>query len=315
MFNTRSIAEGSLITAISVILFWLSYWFFPLIFFCSLPFIFLSYRHNIKISFLSLLISFILASLMMNPFSTFALFLPSGFFGIFIGYGIKAKWNIYKLLFVGFVILLFFQVLDILISMIFFKIPFEKALGLDVYKESWQKSSELLSKYFKDKESQEIINLQGSFVKNINLFIPTLLIISAFTQVIINYLIAERVLRRFQVDIPKLPNIEYLRIPKKLLFILFLIYIISGLAYSFLKTLSWLQYLGINISLLIQALVLVNGYIFLWIFLKKYIEGKWLRWLLLILIILNPIFGSIIFIVGLIDIFYPLREKILMKRE
>jgi uncharacterized protein YybS (DUF2232 family) len=315
MFNTRSIAEGSLISAISIILFWLSYWFFPLIFFCSLPFIFLSYRHNIKISFLSLLISFILASLMMNPFSTFALFLPSGFFGIFIGYAIKAKWNIYKLLFVGFVILLFFQVLDILISMIFFKIPFEKALGLDVYKESWQKSSELLSKYFKDKESQEIINLQGSFVKNINLFIPTLLIISAFTQVIINYLIAERVLRRFQVDIPKLPNIEYLRVPKKLLFILFLIYIISGLTYSFLKTLSWLQYLGINISLLIQALVLVNGYIFLWIFLKKYIEVKWLRWLLLILIILNPIFGSIIFIVGLIDVFYPLREKILMKRE
>jgi len=68
MFNTRSVAEGSLITAISIILFWLSYWFFPLIFFCSLPFIFLSYRHNIKISFLSLLISFILASLMMNPF-------------------------------------------------------------------------------------------------------------------------------------------------------------------------------------------------------------------------------------------------------
>ncbi len=315
MFNTRSVAEGSLITAISIILFWLSYWFFPLIFFCSLPFIFLSYRHNIKISFLSLLISFILASLMMNPFSTFALFLPSGFLGIFIGYGIKAKWNIYKLLFIGFVIILFFQVLNIMISMIFFKIPFEKALGLDVYKESWQKSSELLSKYFKDKESQEIINLQGSFVKNINLFIPTLLIISAFTQVIINYLIAERVLRRFQVDIPKLPNIESLRVSKKLLFILFLIYIITGITYSFLKTLPWIQYLGINISLLIQALVLVNGYIILWIFLKNYIMVKWLRWLLLIFIILNPIFGSIIFIGGLIDIFYPLRDKILMKRE
>uniref|UniRef100_A0A7C3MP96 DUF2232 domain-containing protein n=1 Tax=Dictyoglomus thermophilum TaxID=14 RepID=A0A7C3MP96_DICTH len=315
MFNTRSVAEGSLITAISIILFWLSYWFFPLIFFCSLPFIFLSYRHNIKISFLSLLISFILASLMMNPFSTFALFLPSGFLGIFIGYGIKAKWNIYKLLFIGFVIILFFQVLNIMISMIFFKIPFEKALGLDVYKESWQKSSELLSKYFKDKESQEIINLQGSLVKNINLFIPTLLIISAFTQVIINYLIAERVLRRFQVDIPKLPNIESLRVSKKLLFILFLIYIITGITYSFLKTLPWIQYLGINISLLIQALVLVNGYIILWIFLKNYIMVKWLRWLLLIFIILNPIFGSIIFIGGLIDIFYPLRDKILMKRE
>jgi len=219
------------------------------------------------------------------------------------------------LLFIGFVIILFFQVLNIMISMIFFKIPFEKALGLDVYKESWQKSSELLSKYFKDKESQEIINLQGSLVKNINLFIPTLLIISAFTQVIINYLIAERVLRRFQVDIPKLPNIESLRVSKKLLFILFLIYIITGITYSFLKTLPWIQYLGINISLLIQALVLVNGYIILWIFLKNYIMVKWLRWLLLIFIILNPIFGSIIFIGGLIDIFYPLRDKILMKRE
>ncbi|MGC8931134.1 MAG: DUF2232 domain-containing protein [Dictyoglomus sp.] len=305
--SLQGLVEGSLITAINIVLAWFSYWFFPMIYFIPLPSLILTYRHGLRISILSLIISIILLSLMLSPFSAIFLMLPSGILGLYLGYGLQKKFNL-KLLIVGsFTLLLFFEILSIYLSMILFKMPFEKVIGIDAMKEGWRKSLEIFRNYLGE-SNNEYIDMQNKFMENLHIFVPYFLIISTLFQVFLNYIIVERVLKRFKIEAPSLPNLEGFRISKKLLFSVLALYIL----FIFVNIPSKNIILS-NLYLFLQTIILFNGYIFAWILLKHYISRKSLRILLFILFILNPIFGSIIFIVGFVDIFFPLREKLILK--
>ncbi|MGB9811505.1 MAG: DUF2232 domain-containing protein [Dictyoglomus turgidum] len=305
--SLQGLVEGSLITAINIVLAWFSYWFFPMIYFIPLPSLILTYRHGLRISILSLIISIILLSLMLSPFSAIFLMLPSGILGLYLGYGLQKKFNLRLLIVGSFTLLLFFEILSIYLSMILFKMPFEKVIGIDAMKEGWRKSLEIFRNYLGE-SNNEYIDMQNKFMENLHIFVPYFLIISTLFQVFLNYIIVERVLKRFKIEAPSLPNLEGFRISKKLLFSVLALYIL----FIFVNIPSKNIILS-NLYLFLQTIILFNGYIFAWILLKHYISRKSLRILLFILFILNPIFRSIIFIVGFVDIFFPLREKLILK--
>ncbi|MGC9002641.1 MAG: DUF2232 domain-containing protein [Dictyoglomus sp.] len=305
--SLQGLVEGSLITAINIVLAWFSYWFFPMIYFIPLPSLILTYRHGLRISILSLIISIILLSLMLSPFSAIFLMLPSGILGLYLGYGLQKKFNLRLLIVGSFTLLLFFEILSIYLSMILFKMPFEKVIGIDAMKEGWRKSLEIFRNYLGE-SNNEYIDMQNKFMENLHIFVPYFLIISTLFQVFLNYIIVERVLKRFKIEAPSLPNLEGFRISKKLLFSVLALYIL----FIFVNIPSKNIILS-NLYLFLQTIILFNGYILAWILLKHYISRKSLRILLFILFILNPIFGSIIFIVGFVDIFFPLREKLILK--
>jgi len=233
--------------------------------------------------------------------------LPSGILGLYLGYGLQKKFNLRLLIVGSFTLLLFFEILSIYLSMILFKMPFEKVIGIDAMKEGWRKSLEIFRNYLGE-SNNEYIDMQNKFMENLHIFVPYFLIISTLFQVFLNYIIVERVLKRFKIEAPSLPNLEGFRISKKLLFSVLALYIL----FIFVNIPSKNIILS-NLYLFLQTIILFNGYIFAWILLKHYISRKSLRILLFILFILNPIFGSIIFIVGFVDIFFPLREKLILK--
>ncbi len=303
----QGLVEGSLITAINIVLAWLSYWFFPVIYFIPLPFLILTYRNGLRISILSLIISIILLSLMLTPFRAIFLTLPSGILGLYLGYGLQKKFNLKLLIAGSFILLLFFEILSIYLSMILFKIPFEKVIGIDAMKEGWRKSLEIFKNYLGE-SNNEYIDMQNKFMENLHVFVPYFLIISTLFQVFLNYIIVEKVLKRFKIEAPPLPNLESFKIPKRLLFSIFIFYV-----FSVFVNIPFRNLILSNLYLFLQTLILFNGYIFVWILLKHYISLRSLRILLFILFILNPVFGSIIFIVGFVDIFFPLREKLILK--
>lgn len=174
-------------------------------------------------------------------------------------------------------------------------------------REGWRKSLEIFRNYLGE-SNNEYIDMQNKFMENLHIFVPYFLIISTLFQVFLNYIIVERVLKRFKIEAPPLPTLESFRISKKLLFSVLVLYIL----FIFVNIPSKDIILS-NLYLFLQTLILFNGYIFTWILLKHYIPRRSLRILLFILFILNPIFGSIIFIVGFVDIFFPLREKLILK--
>ncbi|ACI18433.1 DUF2232 domain-containing protein [Dictyoglomus thermophilum] len=303
----QGLVEGSLITAINVVLAWLSYWFFPITYFIPLPSLILTYRNGLRISFLSLIISIIILSLVLSPFSAVFLILPSGLLGLYLGYGLSKRFNLKLLLAGSFILLLALQLLGIYLSMVLFKMPFEKIIGIDAMREGWKKSLEIFKNYLGNTQN-EYIEMQNKFMENLHLFVPSFLIMSALFQVFLNYVIIEKVLKRFRIEAPSLPKLENLRVPKKLVFIIFILYILFAFINIPLR-----DVILSNLSLCLQFFILINGYILAWILLRYFIKNIVLRILLFIIFVLNPIFGSIIFITGFIDIFFPLREKIIPK--
>ncbi len=298
--NTQAIVEGSLGAGISVIIFWLSYLFFPFIFLCSLPFLFLSYKWGFKISFISLIVSLTISSFILPPLNACFLYFPSGILGIVLGIGIKKEISLGKLFLLGGSIGLILEILTVLGGMLLFNISFEKVLGIDIMRESLKNSF----KYLTENHDQ--------FIKFINIIIPSLLILSAFFQVVINYWIAQKILIRFKLNIKPLPSLDTLRVPKKIWNILFIVLVFSII-------LSYFSSFGINIFnngvFLLQFLLLIEGFFVIWGFLKKYIYSKIIRIFMVFIFLFNPILIFLLFIIGIIDIFYPIREKFLLREK
>ncbi|MGB9857202.1 MAG: DUF2232 domain-containing protein [Dictyoglomaceae bacterium] len=302
MINKRAqaIVEGSLLSGIAVILWWLSYYIFPFIFLCSLPFIFLSYKWDWKISSLSLIVTLMVVSLFINPLNTFFLYLPSGVLGIVLGWGIKKDLSLGKLFFLSSSANLFLELLTIAGSIILFKLPLERVLGIDILKEGLKNSFNI----------EYLEGIQKQILSSINLIIPSLLILSSFSQVILNYWIAYKIFKRFKWNLKALPSIDTLRIPRKLWNILFITLILS-------LVLSYFTSLGINIFnnviFLLQFLLVLEGFFVIWSYLQKNISSNFLKILIILFFLFNPFLTFFVFILGVIDIFYPIREKFLMR--
>ncbi|MCS7201619.1 MAG: YybS family protein [Dictyoglomus sp.] len=310
--KTQAIVEGSLLVGIAVIIFWLSYFIFPFFFLCSLPFLFLSYRWGLRISFISLIISLIISILFLTPLNVFFLFFPSGVLGIILGFGIRNNLSLGRLFFLGGSINLILEILTILGGMFLLNIPFEKALGIDIMKDSWRNSLSFLKSFLDENSIKDLSENYNQIFNFLNIVIPSILIISSFFQVIFNYWIAQKILQRFKVNIRPIPSLETLKIPIKLLNILLIMLLISFFISYFLP-------LGVNIFnnfvFLLQFLLITEGFFVLWSFLKNFIYSKIIRILIIFLFIFNPLLTFLLFIVGTIDIFYPIREKFLMREK
>lgn len=310
--KTHAIVEGSLLAGIAVIIFWLSYFIFPFIFLCSLPFLFLSYKWGIKISLISLIVSLIISSFFLTPLNAFFLYFPSGILGIVLGVGIKQNLNFGKLFFLGGSVNLILEILTILGGMLLFKIPFEKVLGIDVMKEGWKNSLNFIKSFSDEKSLRNLIENEDQIFNFLKIIIPSLLILSSFFQVIINYWIAQKIFTRFKLNIKPLPSFDTLKIPKNLLNILFIILIFSII-------LSYYSSLGIDIFnngvFLLQFLLIIEGFFVLWSFMKKYIYSKIAKILIIFLFLFNPLLTFLLFVIGVVDIFYPIREKFLSREK
>lgn len=313
--KTQALVEGSLLAGIAIIISWLAYYIFPFVFLCSLPFIFLSYKWNWKISLLSLLVTLIILSLFINPLNTFFIYFPSGVLGIVLGWGIRKELSLGKLVFLSSIANLFLELLTLTGTIIIFKLPLEKALGVDILKESWKNSLNFIQSFSKNLDPSSIKYLeetQKQIFNSINIIIPSLLILASFFQVILNYWIAQKIFKRFKWNFKPLPSLDTLRISRKLWNILFL-----ALIFSFI--LSFSNPLGINmfnnIIFLLQFLLILEGFFVIWSYLKRYISSNPLRFLIILFFLFNPFLTFFVFILGIIDMFYPIREKFLLKER
>ncbi|PMQ02516.1 MAG: hypothetical protein CBR30_02445 [Dictyoglomus sp. NZ13-RE01] len=306
----QALVEGSLFAGITVVITWLSYYIFPLVFLSSVPLVFLSYRWNLKISFLSFIVSILILSLILSPVNSFLFFAPSGILGIVLGWSIKKKYPLSKIIFLSSLICFFTELFNIFISMVFFKLPFDKALGLDLMRESIDNSFNLLKSFNLDQNYlKSLEEMYKEFFKSINIIIPSILLFSAFFQGVFNYWIVQKVFKRFGWEIPTLPSLDNLKIPQKIWRILATILIVSfilGIIPLFSKV---GLYFFNNVLFVFQFLVILEGIFVSLSFLKRVFYSKIIRAIILLLIIFNPFFSFILFIIGFIDIFYPLREK------
>ena len=67
--------------------------------------------------------------------------------------------------------------------------------------------------------------------------------------------------------------------------------------------------IGLNLLYLLQTLFAVQGVIVAWVLLGRYTSVAALRIIVLLFVLVNPLLSRLLFLLGLADSIFPLRER------
>ena len=196
---TKSIVEGAFLSAITAILF-LASLYIPLFgtlisFLCPLPIIILCLRHNIRIAFLSLVISFFLVSLLAGPFQGLIAILGFGALGIALGVTIKRKLSLLEILLIGSLTSFISKIFLMLIGLWLMDVN-PLLLSLDQIDQSINQSLSFYSNMGLNQE--QIETFRDSLLQSLELVriaFPAMLLIASVFDTLINYWVAGKILR------------------------------------------------------------------------------------------------------------------------
>jgi len=145
-------------------------------------------------------------------------------------------------------------------------------------------------------------------IEMIPMMIPSMLVISSMVMAYIFTLASQPFIKRFSDKVVKWPLFHELRLPKSILWY----YLITLVATFFMNTddHSYVNMVILNLMFILQLFILLQG--FSLVFYISYVKGwrKFVPILITVVSLLNPIFLTIIRILGIIDLGFPFREAI-----
>ncbi len=283
------------------------YYFQPLVALYPLLFIVLGIKEGLVYGITSLAISSLLIGYMVDIYSGVFLLIAFGPLTVFIIYGIKKRRKAIEILSISAMIFL--------ISLVLILYSSKNITGVSLVNElenAFNQALDTQIKMLKEYELTdfEIFQIRSSLQKDFKYFlntIPSIMIIISFIVSYINYLISSLVLRKLGYGVVFIPRFSKFKLPRN---------IILGISIMILITI-----LLSNLKIFNSEAVIRNVYVlgFLAFLLQglsvidyKLIEkkiGLVLRFLLIgVSIILLPLIGQIIAIIGVLDVIFDFRK-------
>ncbi|MEK4176822.1 YybS family protein [Aeribacillus sp. FSL K6-1305] len=307
MKRTNVLTEGAIFVAIYTV-FLLITLYVPIlsvisIFFLSTPFIIFGIRHGIKQSFVLLLASIVMTFLIGSIVS-----LPIGLMfsvtGIIMAYFYRQKRQLFALI-GGTISLLINFVLDYALSIVF--------LGVDLFSDVIQqtKSSvrETLAAFpSMDEEMKktmmEQMNEQFDLLMNL---LPSMFVIVSFMLAVIIHILNIGIIKRLKLNVGTITPFRDWKFPKSIIWY----YLIATLLMLInLPKESFLNIALYNIVFVLQAVLLIQGFSFIFYFCHVKKLSKAVPVLIVIGTFILPILLYPVRILGIIDLGFNLREKI-----
>ena len=259
--SSRSIVESGLLTALMIIFAMIGLSVPMLGFFGSIlvpmTIAIVGVRHGLRWSVLSVVAAVIVIAFLLGPLTALIEGGVFGVIGILIGYGLRQKWSISKLLLLPAIVLMIQQGLG------------EDQVSLAMT--TLQQQIDIMKK----------VLVAGLFCSGIAISY----IINRLTYMVVN--------RIGTYDVPEMPTIQGWRIPDWALH-LFLVGLIS---YFVKQYVPGLEYIGYNLMYLGGIMLFIRGLSCAWRITKTYNPPKFVQWLVLIVLLFMSqsaaIFGAI----------------------
>lgn len=305
--STKGIAEGAIVTAIYMVLLWLTL-YAPLIgtitsLILSVPFIVVGSRQTTKVTVLTALAATLVAGLLIGPGAG----LRTALFAL-IGSAMGVSYQKYKgswtALSIGF--------LTTIIGFIFMLVVMSTLFEFNVtqFMKDYMNESIKMAESITGSGNSEQINLFKQSVDLLVMLLPALIIIAAILTTMINHIVGIRVLRRLGTNVPTLPPFKDWKLPRILLF-----YYLISLILSFIPGLSSIQAIQtivMNSVYLLGALFMVQGVSFV----AYYSWAKGLGKTPIVFVIIGMFllagfgFPYFVSLLGMIDLGFDIRAKI-----
>lgn len=310
--KTSSITESAMITGILVIIAYLSSFVSILMFFYPTPAIILGKRKGIKYAVLALVASDIIISMLLGLQTGLTFLIMYTPLAIALTYGVCRDEDANKTILFGSAAYMISFVVFILLLNAVMGINFIEQIA-EMYDQSFEMTKDMFSNVPDELRTEQM----ESAIKNIeetapmmnfivtNVF-PAIMIVASVATAYINYLVASKFSRRFSIYIKMHEGISYFSFPRN-----FMIAMAGLLLLSFL-----LNALNINVGIIqlnlftiVFMAMMLQGFAVLKFFIDKSRLGKFVRTLMLVMIVLMSLnFSPIYAVIGLIDLTINLRR-------
>ena len=310
--KTSNITESAMITGILVIVAYLSSFITILMFFYPTPAIILGKRKGLKYSILALIASDLIISMLLGIQTGLIFLILYTPLALALTYGICSDEDANKAILFGSASYMISFVVLILLLNSLMGINF-----IDRVAEAYEQSFEMTRGLFESIPDQMRTEQLDEYVRNIeemapmmnfivtNVF-PAVLIAASVVTSYINYIVASKFTRRFSINIKEHEGISHFSFPRS-----FMIAMAGLLLLSFLLRLSNIniEIIQLNLFIIVFMAMLLQGIAVLKFFIDKSGMSKFVKTIVLAMIVLMIINFSVIYaIIGLVDLTVNLRK-------
>lgn len=313
MNSGRKIAEGGALLALYCILLFITV-YIPLLgfitfFFLPIPFILVTIKQKLSWAIGFLFVGSLL-TILISTFLSLPLTLLMGVTGMTIGSFLKRDKSMVPMFISAVLVFLGGTLATYAATVLLFGVNYiEKTMMM--LEKSIDSSTEIMES-FGQEPTEKVIQRMHDSIDMLNTLLPSLFVITSVFMVLLIFLAAHPILKRFSDKPLNWPRFRDLRLPKSLLWY----YLITMLLALFMNMDNGgFVYIAItNLFFILQFFIMIQGYSL--VFYISHVKG-WTRTIPILIVIVSllmPILAIIIRFLGIIDLGFPLRE-IIKKKE
>lgn len=308
--STRSLVEAALLAALTVV-FCLATIYLPVVglftgFFWPVPIVLLGVRHDLRLAVLATVVAGLLVAILAGPLTALSMFLGLGVLGLVLGNSIRRRLPPVTAVGLGGIALLASLLLLFAFSLLVMGInPLQSYLTL------YQQSIEGTLNFYRrlglaGENLAQMEQMLNQALTMMRYLIPMALVSGSIALSFLNFTLARAVLGRLGASYPGFPPFATWCFPR-------------GSAYGYLTGIAFLlagnyyqqeifTHIGLNLQAIFQLILLLQGFAVAWHYLESHHVPRSLRVLAAVLAFFTPLFGQILFFVGLFDLFFDFRH-------
>lgn len=312
MNSGRKIAEGGALLALYCILLFITV-YIPLLgfitfFFLPIPYILVTVKQKLSWAFGFLFVGLVL-SLLIGTALSLPMTMLMGVTGITIGSFLKRDKPMVPMFISAVLIFLGGTLATYAATVLLSEVNYIEET-MTILEESIDSSTEIMES-FGQAPTEKVIQSMHESIETLNTLLPSLFVIASITMVLLIFLAANPILKRFSDKQLNWPRFQDLRLPKSLLWY----YLITMLLALFVNMDdNGFVYMAItNLFFILQFFIMIQGYSLLFYISDVKGWAKAIPIVIVIVSLLMPIFAIIIRFLGIIDLGFPFRETIKKK--
>jgi len=308
--NVHKLTEGAILLAAYAVMLLITI-YVPILgavvnLFLSLPFIMFAAKHN-RQSSIVFMVAATLLSLIVGTFFAIPLTLAYGLTGIVMGDFVRNQKGRAAVFLSGSITFLLTLVIQYAVAVALFKMDFIKQ-SIDLVRESVDQSMNMLESLGQEPNGALIEQLNAG-IDLLQSLVPSMFVMISLATVFLIQLVSFPILKRFGVKIGEWKSFRELMLPRSLMYY----FLVALLASLFIQAEDggYFHLALTNILFILQLLLVIQGLSFIWFY--SHLKGwpKVLPIIITIFIFIMPFLLYIVWILGIIDLGFDLRKRIL----
>ncbi len=312
--NHRSVTpvvEGGLLAAGSVILGLLAVYMPVLgmaaLLLWSVPIAVLTVRQGMGKGIMASLVAGILMALLIEPVLAFRMVLACAPVGLALGTFIRKGWSGARVFLGTFGIAFAAQIIVVGMMLLLMGVNVME-VQLSLLKESFDQSFAMYETLgIPQEQIDEARSNIGPALDLVSMLMPLILIIMAAMDTVACYFMTGRILRRIGMKAPVLPPFSQWRLPSFFLYLLG--FALIGMYWGGTREIDILYEISLNANMVAMFAGAVQGISLLWYAAEHFHLSGFLRWIILLIIILNIILLQVVAFTGLFDMIFDYRRR------